>query len=98
MLYQLGNRLLPGIVLGALAGVVIGGVASAWSGQAGLGICLGGAISGSVGSAAITGAVLPLLLCRSRLTSRLAAGPLVRALAVMLALAIYFGLARLLIS
>ncbi len=69
-------------------------VAKVWTNSLPLALSLGGALAGGMAGAAAVGCIVPFLL---RCNNRLAAGPVARALAALLALFLYFGLSSLLL-
>jgi magnesium transporter len=95
---HLAKEVFVGIVLGVVVGAIAGAAARVWLGQSIEALNLGVAVaSGIVGAAAI-GVATPVLLARTRWTARMAAGPIVRSIAAVLALLVYFNLARWLLA
>jgi magnesium transporter len=91
----LGKEGLVGAVLGLSCGAVAAGVAlSVWAVPTTLALALGGVIGGGMVGAALAGASFPVLLGRWGWDSRVAAGPVARALADVVSVLLYFLLAR----
>jgi len=88
------QELLAGVLLGVMGGIIAGGAAIALTRTLALALSLGLAVVGGMVGAAVIGTAVPLLIVRLGWSTRVAAGPLVRALASTLALLAYFGLAR----
>jgi magnesium transporter len=80
-------------LLGAGCGVIVGLISWAWKGNEDLALALGGAIALSMVTAALLGLLLPTLLHAAKLDPKIAAGPIVLAVADVCALLIYFNLA-----
>lgn len=80
-------------LLGLGCGSIVGGISWAWKGNSDLALALGGAIACSMATAAILGLLLPTLLHAAKLDPKIAAGPIVLAVADVCALLIYFNLA-----
>ena len=80
-------------LLGLGCGSIVGGISWAWKGNGDLAFALGGAIACSMATAAILGLLLPTLLHAAKLDPKIAAGPIVLAVADVCALLIYFNLA-----
>jgi magnesium transporter len=80
-------------LLGLGSGIIVGGIAAALHSSALLGVAVGGAISASVLTAGILGLVLPTGLHALRLDPKIAAGPIVLAVADLASLLFYFNLA-----
>jgi magnesium transporter len=95
LLRNLGKEALLGVVLALACGVVTGGLAMAvWAVPNRFALGLGGTVAAAGVVAVAGGLALPVLLRRLRWDARVAAGPPVRALVSVAALALYFGLAR----
>jgi magnesium transporter len=82
------------LLLGAACGAVLGGIALAWLGNPGVSLSLLGGISGGVAIAAVLGLALPVALRMVSLDPKVAAGPIALAVADVLTLLLYLGLAR----
>lgn len=80
-------------LLGLGCGSIVGGISWAWKGNGDLAFALGAAIACSMATAAILGLLLPTLLHAAKLDPKIAAGPIVLAVADVCALLIYFNLA-----
>ena len=80
-------------VLGLGCGTIVGLISWAWKGNDQLALALGGAIAMSMVTAALLGLLLPTLLHAAKLDPKIAAGPIVLAVADVCALLIYFNLA-----
>lgn len=80
-------------LLGVGCGVVVGGIATIWKGDALLGAVIAVAISASVVTAGVLGMLLPTALHALRRDPRIAAGPIVLAAADLATLLFYFNLA-----
>ena len=94
---RLGRELMTGLLLGLLCGAIVMTVAGVWTHSWWLGLALGGALAGGLAGAAGLGCAVPLLT-RSMLHGRWpASGPLLRSLAVLLALFVYSALSCLFI-
>ncbi len=82
-------------LLGSGCGLLVGAISWAWKGNGELAFALGGAIAFSMATAALLGLLLPTMLHAGRLDPKIAAGPIVLAVADVCALLIYFNLAAL---
>ena len=82
-------------LLGLGCGTIVGLISWVWKGSGQLGLALGGAIALAMVTAALLGLLLPTLLHAAKLDPKIAAGPIVLAVADLCALLIYFNLARL---
>jgi magnesium transporter len=82
-------------LLGLACGSMVGLISWAWKGNDQLALALGGAIAMSMVTAALLGLLLPTLLHAFKLDPKIAAGPIVLAVADVCALLIYFNLAAL---
>ena len=95
---MLGDKLrkegLLGLMLGSACGALVALVALVWIGNAGVALCLLGAICGGVTAAALIGFTMPVALRLLRRDPQVASGPIALALADMLTLLVYFNLAR----
>ncbi len=80
-------------LLGAGCGSIVGLISWAWKGNHQLALALGSAIALSMVTAALLGLLLPTLLHAAKLDPKIAAGPIVLAVADVGALLIYFNLA-----
>jgi magnesium transporter len=80
-------------LLGIGSGIIVGGIAAALHSSLWLGVAVGGSISAAVLTAGILGLVLPTALHAFRLDPRIAAGPIVLAVADLATLLFYFNLA-----
>ena len=80
-------------LLGAGCGVVVGGIATMWKGDALLGTVVAVAITASVVTAGLFGLLLPTALHAMKRDPRIAAGPIVLAAADVATLLFYFNLA-----
>jgi magnesium transporter len=91
---KLQRELQVGLLLGGVSGLVVGLIALLWLDQLLLAVCVLGGVTAGVASAAVLGATVPNLLRRLRLDPQVAAGPMVLAMADVITLMCYFGLAR----
>ena len=80
-------------LLGIGSGIIVGGIAAALQSNLLLGAAVGGAISAAVLTAGLLGLLLPTGLHALRLDPRIAAGPIVLAVADLATLLFYFNLA-----
>jgi len=80
-------------LLGAGCGTVVGTIATLWKGDPMLGAVVGLAITASVVTAGLLGLLLPTALHALRRDPRIAAGPIVLAVADVATLLFYFNLA-----
>jgi magnesium transporter len=80
-------------LLGLGSGVIVGGIAAALHHNVLLGAAVGGAIAASVLTAGLLGLLLPTGLHAMRLDPKIAAGPIVLAVADLATLLFYFNLA-----
>ena len=80
-------------LLGLGCGSIVGLISLAWKGDDRLAMALGSAIALSMVTAALLGLLLPTLLHAAKLDPKIAAGPIVLAVADVCALLIYFNLA-----
>ena len=95
---RVGGELATGSLLGAASGAAVGAVALAWQGRADVALVLLGAIGLGVTISAAVGVAVPMVLRLMRLDPRVAAGPVALAVADVLTIASYFGLARLVLG
>jgi magnesium transporter len=92
-----GRELLTAVLLGTAAGGLVAAVVRLWRGDAMAAAVIGGTILLAMVTACVFGVVLPTLVRAARLDPKIAAGPVVLALADVAALLFYFSLgARLL--
>jgi magnesium transporter len=82
-------------MLGLGCGTIVGLISWMWKGSGHLALAVGGAIGLSMVTAALLGLLLPTLLHAAKLDPKIAAGPIVLAVADVCALLIYFNLAAL---
>lgn len=82
-------------LLGIGCGSIVALIAWAWKGSGPLAVALGGAIAMAMVTAALLGLLLPTLLHAAKLDPKIAAGPIVLAVADVCALLIYFNFAGL---
>lgn len=80
-------------LLGIGCGLIVGCIAAALHANVLLGVAVGGAIAASVLTAGLLGLLLPTALHAMRLDPRIAAGPIVLAVADLATLLFYFNLA-----
>lgn len=80
-------------LLGIGCGVIVGGIAAALHTNLLLGVAVGGAIAAAVLTAGLLGLLLPTALHAMRLDPKIAAGPIVLAVADLATLLFYFNLA-----
>lgn len=95
---KLNRELWTGLLLGLACGLLVGGVAVIWKGQARAALSLLGGIAGSVACAAVVGLAMPYLLRLLKRDPQVAAGPIALAAADMITLLVYFNLARWLLA
>ena len=81
------------LLLGGGCGTLVGGLVWLWRGQGMVGFVLGASLLLALGTACFLGLSVPTLLHALRLDPKIAAGPVTLALADLLTLAFYFGLA-----
>ena len=86
------RELATALLLGAACGGLVGLVVRLWRGDAAAALVIGGTILLAMVTACVLGVLLPTAVRALRLDPRLAAGPLVLALADVLALLFYFSL------
>src|SRR5262249_13246986 len=91
---KLRSELATGTLLGLASGSVMALVALLWLRQFRVALCLLGGITGGVTAAAMLGITIPVVLRWLRLEPRVAAGPIVLALADIVTILLYFTLAR----
>jgi hypothetical protein len=91
---KFARELLAVVILGAAAGLLVSGVSFAAAGTMALALCLGVTVAGGMIGAAVVGMAVPVLLLARRWDMRVAAGPVVRAIASALAMLIYFMVAH----
>ena len=80
-------------LLGLGCGSIVGLISWVWKGSGHLALAVGSAIALSMVTAALLGLLLPTLLHAAKLDPKIAAGPIVLAVADVCALLIYFNLA-----
>jgi magnesium transporter len=83
-----------GALLGVGCGLLVGGAALVWIGQARVAVCLVGGIAGGVACAAVLGLSMPYALRLLRRDPQVAAGPIALAGTDAITLLTYFNLAR----
>lgn len=91
---MIGKEFVTAFLLGAASGGVVGLVAWVWKGGVLVSYAIGAAICLSVTTACVVGVALPMLIRLLRRDPRIAAGPLVLAIADMATLLFYFNIAR----
>jgi magnesium transporter len=98
---QFGQALLKegriGLSLGAIYGLLLGGVAYGWQQSLQLGLVVGVAIWASMGIAAMLGGLLPLLFARIHIDPAVASGPFLTTAIDVIGLAIYLTMAKILL-
>jgi len=98
-LYRLlAREFLTAILLGLACGLIVGGVAWGWRRQAMVAGIIGASICLSMVTACLLGVILPTAVRRFRGDPKIAAGPIVLAIADIATLLTYFGLAARLIG
>jgi magnesium transporter len=93
LLRGLGKEAAIATMLGVCCGGLIGGVAWIWKGQEAVAAVLGGAIVISMVTACLIGVALPTAVRALKVDPKIAAGPIVLALADLLTLMFYFTIA-----
>ena len=91
---RLRREALTGVLLGAACGLILGVIAFAWLGKAEVALCLLAGIGLGVAGSAVFGLAMPYLLRLLQRDPKVAAGPIALVIADMLALSIYFSMAR----
>jgi magnesium transporter len=94
LLRGLRRELATAVLLGAGCGIVIGSAVWAWKRAPLVAASIGITVTASMTTAALLGVALPGTLRAMRKDPRIAAGPIVLALADFLALTLYFNVAR----
>ncbi|MGB9623222.1 MAG: magnesium transporter [Phycisphaerae bacterium] len=94
----LGREFLTAILLGLACGLIVGGVAWGWRGQPRVAGIIGATVCLSMVTACLLGVILPTAVRRFRGDPKIAAGPIVLAMADIATLLTYFGLAGWLIG
>jgi magnesium transporter len=94
VLPKVGREAATGLLLGGATGLTVAGAALVWLGLPWVALCVLLAIVGGVAGAASVGLAMPYLLRLLRLDPQVAAGPVALAAADMMALLLYFNLAR----
>jgi len=95
LLRTLRRELATAAFLGAGCGAVVGAIAWAWKGSAGVAFAVAATVMLAMTAAALLGVVLPGTLRGMRRNPRIASGPIVLALTDVLTLLCYFNVARL---
>jgi hypothetical protein len=98
LLRRIGRELLIGLILGVAAAALMGLVVMLWIGHLWLAMCLAVALAGGMAAAAGVGFCVPASLRLLGFESRVAAAPIARAVSLVVAVWIYFTLARLLLG
>jgi magnesium transporter len=94
LLAKAGRELVTGALLGSASALLVSLAALLWLRQSVIVLCLAGAVCAGVAGAAAIGLALPYLLRILRRDPQVAAGPIALAASDMLALLVYFNLAR----
>ena len=89
------RELVNALLIGAACGVVVATIVWLWRRNLPSALAIGGSLLLSLISAALFGLLVPTLLHRLRLDPKIAAGPVTLAATDLVALAIYFTIARL---
>ena len=97
VLASLGRELATAALLGLAVGALVGSVAWAWQRQPAVAAVIAFTVTAAMTSAALIGAALPAALRGLRRDPRIASGPIALALADLVTLQVYFGLAGTLI-
>jgi magnesium transporter len=95
---SLGREFLTALLLGLACGTIVGGVAWIWRRQAMVAAIIGASICLSMVTACLLGVILPTIVRRFRGDPKIAAGPIVLAMADIATLLTYFSLAAWLIG
>lgn len=82
-----------GVVVGAICGLLVAGIALLWQRSPTLGLVVGGSLGLTLVVAAVVGAMIPLVMENIGVDSAVASGPFITTAIDVLALLIYFGLA-----
>ena len=88
----MARELATAVLLGAACGGLVALVVRLWRGDSAAALVIGGTILLAMVTACVLGVLLPTAVRALRLDPKLAAGPLVLALADVLALLFYFSL------
>ena len=88
------RELMTGALLGAACGGIIAAIALAWLGSGRVALALLAGVSFGVAGSAVFGVTMPYLLRLFKRDPQVAAGPVALVFADMLALSVYFGVAR----
>ena len=94
----LRREFLTAVLLGAGCGALVGAIAGAWRGQWPVAAAIAATILLAMITACVLGVVLPVVLHRINRDPKVAAGPIVLALADTATLLVYFNLAGFLLS
>jgi hypothetical protein len=98
LLRELGKGLLVGLLLSLVCGGLAAVLPLIWAAPMPLVLCLSGAVSAGMLSGTLVGLAMPVLLARTARGARVAAGPLTRAIANVLAVLVFLMLAVVLLS
>lgn len=93
----LWRELRIGLSVGVICGAAIGVIAQIWKGTPHVGIVVGASMAITITVAALLGAFLPIFFQRIGIDPAVASGPAITTLKDISALAIYFGIATLII-
>lgn len=94
----MGAEFVTSVLVGAACGAAVGLVAWAWKGRADVGLAIAVSICLAIVTACLLGVLLPTLIRAMRGNPRIAAGPLVLALADIATLLFYFSLSGLILG
>jgi magnesium transporter len=89
----MARELVTGLLLGLAAGLIIFSIEGSWKGFGRDGLAILGSVVAAMGSAALVGFSLPLALRALKVNLKVAAGPIVLAVADVATVLIYLGLA-----
>ncbi|MCE5279644.1 MAG: magnesium transporter [Planctomycetaceae bacterium] len=91
-------EVLTALLLGGACGILVGSVGWAWRGSFGVAAAIAASICLSIVTACVLGVALPTIIRALKGNPRIAAGPVVLALADILTLLFYFSLAGLILA
>lgn len=86
------------LVTSVVCGVVLMGIILAWKSELYVGMVAGGALAASIFFGTLTGSFVPLLVRKFGADPAVASGPLITTICDVISMAVYFGLATLLMN
>lgn len=92
------KELVTALTTSLICGVVLMGIIYVWKGEAVIGVVAGLSLSMSIFVGTLVGSAIPLILRKIKIDPAVASGPLITTVCDIISMAIYFGIATILLS